>query len=285
MRRLYPHTTKYQLVRTLNRTHFSIASMAYLLGLHKQFDDRFRPYRTTEWRHWSDEENRILKKMYPSHTAEEIAAFVDRSSSAIIAQANKLKLKKRWLWTDEQCDYLRRFYRKKPCGKLAETLDRTVVAVEAKAIELGIADERGIPWKKQQVKLLIKHRPTMSLKKLAKLTGHPVKGVEFKARYLGIKRYAQDRSWTDRQDNTLKKYYEKMTYKQLADKLGRSFYSIMNRLCTLGLTRGIAWTKKDVELLKKEFKKGTKVKEITKLLGKKKVSTCYYKIKELGLKR
>lgn len=124
----------------------------------------------------------------------------------------------------------------------------------------------------------------MSLKELAKRTGHPVKGVEFKARDLGIKRYPQERTWTDQQDKTLKKYYKKMTHKELADKLGRSFYSIMNRLCALGLTNGSLWTKKDIELLKKEFKKGTKVNKIAKLLGKKEM-TCYYKIKTLRLNR
>lgn len=94
LRKLYPRTTKHQLVRTLNRTHFSICGMAHIMGLHKEFDDKFRPYRATERRLWSDEENQILKKMYPSHAAEEISTLIYRTSTAIIAQANKLKLKK-----------------------------------------------------------------------------------------------------------------------------------------------------------------------------------------------
>ena len=283
LRRLYPHSTKHELIRSLNRTHHSIANMARILGLHKEFDDKFRPYRAIERRLWSDEENRILKKMYPSHTAEEISPLIDRTSTAIIAQANKLKLKKRWLWTNQQCDYLRRFYQKKSCTELAQKFGRTVAAVEARALELGIADTRGVAWTKRHVKMLIKYRPTMSLKELAKRTGHPVKAVEAKALGLGIKRYP-DRNWTEGEDRTLKKYYARMTQKKLADKLGRSFYSVINRLCALGLTDGSLWTKKDIAVLKKEYKKGARVDEIANLLGKKNV-TCYYKIKTLGLRR
>ena len=283
LRRLYPHTPENQLARMLGRTPFGISGMADRLGLKKKYDDEFKSNRPLELRRWSDREIRILKKMYPSHTAVEISDSIDRTAGAITTEAYLLKLKKMWPWTKKEYDYLRRFHKKKPHAELSQILGRTVATIRGRAKNLGIARETP-RWTKRQVKLLIEHYPTMQAKKLAKRIGRSARGLNSKARDLGIRRYAEDRRWTKQKDEILRKYYKKMPYKELAIKLGRTHRSVIDRVGTLGLVGSNIWTKKDIQVLKNEFKKGTKVHKIAKLLGKK-VKTCYYKIKAIGLRR
>lgn len=283
MRRLYPHTSGNQLARMLDRTPFGISGTANRLRLKKKHADEFRTNRPLELRRWSEKENRILKKLYPSHTAVEISELIDRTAGAIVAHANYMRLKKTRQWTQKEYAYLRRFHNKKPSAEVSRILGRTVETIRGKAKELGVA-RKAPRWPSRQEKLLIKYYPTMEAKKLAKRIGRTPRAINTKALELGIRRYPEDRRWTRQEDKTVRKYYRKMPYKELAIKLGCNYEDIRGRVVTLGLVGNSVWAKKDIEVLKKEFKNGAKVGEISKLVGKS-IKTCYYKIKTLRLKR
>ena len=279
---LYPHRHNYQLAGIFGRTVSGIMGMAIRLGLKKRYDDEFKPPGAFEQPSWSDEEIRILKEMYPLHTAEEISDSIDRTASAIIARAQRLRLKKNWLWPKQDEDYLRKFHNKKSYAELGRILGKTTSAITKRAIDLGISYKASPPWTTRQVKLLIEYYPIMKAKKLAKLIGRTSRAVNTKALELGIRSYPEDRKWNKQEDETLRKYYKKMPREDLAVKLGRTSNAVKLRAVALGLTGRNIWKKKVIAVLKKKFRKGASVKKIAKLLGKSE-RTCYYKIEALGL--
>ena len=238
LRRLYPHNYNNRLVRIFDRTPDAIRTRARRLGLKRKYDDEFKPYRSSKQTVWSDEEVRILKQMYPSHTFEEISDSIDRTASAIFGKAQKLKLKKRKLWTKKEDSFLRRFHGKKSRAELGRILGRTVQAIGQRAKKFGITHET-VRWTKRECYMLIKRYPKMQTQGLAKLLGRSSVAISIKAGHLRIKKNiggfaAGGRRWTKEEDKIIRKYYKKMPYKDLSAKLGRSCKSIEHRIAAIG---------------------------------------------------
>lgn len=330
---LYPQMQNFQLARMFSRTQGAIMAQARRLGLQKNYEQGFKPLRE-QGNRWSDEDIRILRKMYYTHTFEEIGDAIGRTASAVHARAIALKLKKLKFWTKEEDNYLRRFFTPKPVAELARVLGRTCNAIKSRAAHLGL-EHKLKRWTDAQLDLLARHYPTMQTEQVAKLIGRHITRIIAQAVRLGIKKdssiasragrrlWTQDEvyqvlhlykhhtkreiadilgypyaslklllkrrsvgkcpHWNRKEDDTIRKLYNKLPFRKLAEKLGRTRKSTEARAKALCLVKQAHWNFTEVRILRREFRKGTPVREIVNIVGRSRKS-CDHKIARLGLR-
>ena len=106
---------------------------------------------------------------------------------------------------------------------------------------------RGI-WIEQELDMLRKLYPLMTNVEIAKKLGRPKASVDKKGFDNGLKKAPEHRrkvaisnnkkrrnSWTKEEEATLKKMYQKSTYRELAETLHRNPQSIQSKATKLGL--------------------------------------------------
>ncbi|MDR2734655.1 MAG: hypothetical protein LBC99_08490 [Spirochaetota bacterium] len=106
---------------------------------------------------------------------------------------------------------------------------------------------RGI-WTEQELDMLRKLYPSMTNVDIAKKLGRPKASVDKKGFDNGLKKDPKHRrevaisnnkkrrnSWTKEEETTLKKMYQKNTYREMADILNRNPQSIQSKATKLGL--------------------------------------------------
>jgi len=106
---------------------------------------------------------------------------------------------------------------------------------------------RGV-WTEQELETLRKLYPLMTNAEIAKKLGRPKASVDKKGFDNGLKKDPEHRrkvaisnnkkrrnSWTKEEESTLKKMYQKHTYRELADILNRNPQSIQSKATKLGL--------------------------------------------------
>lgn len=100
---------------------------------------------------WTDEEKRILRRLYVDGTRKEIMeALPDRSWTALRQKANSLGLKRRSKpWSKEDEKILQRMYSSEPQGKILSSLNanRSWAAVKKKAQYMGVERTDPPEWR------------------------------------------------------------------------------------------------------------------------------------------
>jgi len=101
MRQHYPSMgTKIKSMLSVERKDHTIHNKAKNMGL---------VYEGDGWR-WKEKDIIFLKENYGVLSTENIAEKLCRSKVAIIAKANKLKLKEKYYWNDEEIEILKKYY-------------------------------------------------------------------------------------------------------------------------------------------------------------------------------
>ncbi len=123
--------------------------------------------------------------------------------------------------------------------------------------------------------------PTKTAKKIAKKLGRSTVSVERQARYLGLRKY---NPLSGKQIDFIKKFYKKMTYAKLADKLGKSIYMMRHNIHALKLKKRKAklWTNAEVKFLRKNYSNHNGF-WLADRLRKRPVSTINFFARKLGL--
>ncbi len=112
--------------------------------------------KTREWRLWSANEIKLLKKLYPSENTQSIADKLGRSRISINHKACNIGLKKVGtppVWSRQEDALLKKLYPHKNVRDIANQLGRTVPAVWGRAHNLGISKPQHI-WSKKELNLL-----------------------------------------------------------------------------------------------------------------------------------
>lgn len=269
LRAMYPSRTNRALERHFGRSGLSILQKANQLGLKRPKNG------TRKCRPWSDLEIELLRDLYPDTPLEEIAdQLIGRSMHAVQGMAHILGLRRVNPWTEEEIALLRQLWPDGTLSELAGILKRSQRAIKAKARKLGwrrrplVAANSGDhakasasrerkskrpapqPWSEDEVKYLKYRYPTSSPEEIAKdLDNRSLASIKGKAWELGL---TQKRAWTAEEDNLIREYHLRLSWKEIAKRLNRSISGVQLRARALGLKQKgpRSWTDREDEFLR-----------------------------------
>jgi hypothetical protein len=162
-------------------------------------------------RAWTNEEIAELRRRWPTDSAAEIAAALNRQRPGVIDKAYTLRLRKSnrgtpRAWTDEEITQLRVDYANVSAFEIAARLERKVYEVCAKAAELGVRKSasfkrtfakkyfaengpaHGSRWTEEQCALLRERFATTPSRELVAAVGHSLSAIHQQAKKLGLKK-------------------------------------------------------------------------------------------------
>ena len=193
------------------------------------------------WVSWSEEELRLLKRLFPRGEARQIVEKTGRPLSAVRQKAYSMGLATRpkGFWSDSETEIVRTLYPTENTQNIADRLGRSVERVAAKAHSIGIRKTKppDPPWSKQEDALLRKLYPDQenTTANIAKQTGRSVSAIVGRAHILGIRR--QNSPWSKKEVALLRKLYLTHQDKEIAAKIGRSAGAVGIRRFKLGLRK------------------------------------------------
>ena len=103
------------------------------------------------WALWSEEELKLLKRLYKKKKAREIAEQTGRTIGALREKAQRLGLQKNpfRFWSKKDLDILKKLYPTEKLQVIAKKLGRSTDTVSAKARKLGLRKRNAlVPWSK-----------------------------------------------------------------------------------------------------------------------------------------
>ena len=138
---------------------------------------------------WSEGEVKLLKKLYPSGRAEEIAERTGRSLTAVRQRAYVMGIKAREdrLWSANDIRQLKRLYPSETAQNIADKLGRAVGAVTAKAYRMGLTEELRV-WSKGELNLLKELYLSKTAREIAEQIGRSERATGSKILRLGLQK-------------------------------------------------------------------------------------------------
>jgi len=192
------------------------------------------------WVSWSEDEVKLLKRLFPRGRAREIAEQTGRALTAVRQKAYSMGIKTMdcRLWSANEIELLKKLYPTEDTQDIADKLGRSYKAVINKASKIGLKTVGTAPvcvWSRQEEALLRKMHPDNSVPDIANQLGRTVSVVAGKAHRLGLRKTKP--AWSKRELNLLKKLYPSRTAQQIADKIGRPVPATRLRIVKLGLKK------------------------------------------------
>jgi len=204
----------------LSKTKTS-AQVGALLGRSmKSIVNKLRSIRTkaapqARWlRQWSEEDRETLRRMWPDHTKQEVAAALGRHVSHVVSYAHYMGLR-----VSEQ-------------QRLAKGWQRM--------------DRRGssyTPWTRAQADELLRLLETCSLGNIALITGRSLDSVRLMCRALKKGTWSPSgyRAWSEREKETLRLMWPDHSLAEVAAALDRSEKSVATRVTKLRLRKSATY--------------------------------------------
>jgi hypothetical protein len=145
--------------------------------------------RKNTWTSWSEDEVKLLKKLYSDGGAGEIAKRTGRPLTAVRQKAYNMGIKTREnrLWSADEIRHLKRLYPSEIVQSIADKLGRSYRAVVAKAHKLGLTEELRV-WSRRELNLLKKLYPSRTAQKIADQIGRSVLATRLRIHQLGLKK-------------------------------------------------------------------------------------------------
>jgi hypothetical protein len=192
------------------------------------------------WVAWSEDEVKLLKRLFPHGRAREIAEQIGRPLTAVRQKAYSMGIKTReWrLWSANEIKLLKKLYPSENTQSIADKLGRSRISINHKANLIGLKKVGTAPvcvWSRQEEALLRKMYPDNSVRDIANQLGRTVSKVAGKAHRLGLGKPKP--VWSEKELNLLKKLYPSRTAQQIADRIGRTVKATRKRIVKLGLKK------------------------------------------------
>lgn len=247
--------------------------------------------------HWMEEDNNILREYAKTCDLGEIAVLMNRTTSAIRLQAQRLginiipnKEHKESIWTEENTEELIRLINEDKSlleiAKIMHKKDQMVIK-KAKELSLEIKKESHKPWTVEEQNRLIELSKIKKLSELVFEFERTSASIKSQAKKLGIQIINDRRNWTQEEYELLEKLVmiEKKTPREIASILNRSEDSIIIKINRKGLKIQTNdkrfWIKEEEEILSDLW--GNKpIEYIAKKLNRT-VSSLKNKAYQLGL--
>jgi superfamily II DNA or RNA helicase len=231
-----------------NRTASSIKKMAIILGLKKT------------GREWTPEEDAIIRKYYKTEKCD-VSKRLNRTRDACRHRAKMLGLSDKYCttkWTQEEDDILREYYTDGIRVTRIKLPHKSDSAIRSRARLLGMSNSK--KWTQEEDDIIIKYYPIEGDGCVNRLPNRTVCAVNRRLNTLGISKVGLNpRSWSDDDDNILRKYYGKIPAKDIvlmfnANGKSRTEVSIRSRAKKMKLrSQPEYWSSKDDKLLIKYY--------------------------------
>jgi len=156
------------------------------------------------WVAWSEDEVKLLKRLFPRGRAREIAEQTGRSLATVRQKAYNMGIntRERRLWSANEVKLLKKLYPTENTQSIADKLGRPLESVKAIAYLNGLKKVGTTPvWSRQEDTLLKKLYPHNSLRDIANQLGRTVSAVTGRAHKLGISK--PKRIWSKKELNLL----------------------------------------------------------------------------------
>ena len=216
-------------------------------------------------RRWSEAEKAVLTLYYESTMPMKdiLAQLPGREKKSVFAMADAMELTRPRGWSDKELQILTRYYPSEGKGVIARLPGRSVSSVVQKACDLNIrhvGNAHFRPWSDEDIERLREHLHA-DVESLAALfptrtpssLRHAIRRVrKMQGDYHPATPAAP---WSDAEKSVLVTHYETvMPMKQILAMLpGRAKNSVFAMAATLGLTRPVGWTEKELLILKQFY--------------------------------
>ena len=87
---------------------------------------------------WSQEENKLLKRLFPSGREKEIVEQTGRTLAAVRQRAYTIGIKTTRSWSANELKLLKKLYTKVKAREIAEQTGRTIGSLRERARQLGL---------------------------------------------------------------------------------------------------------------------------------------------------
>lgn len=206
---------------------------------------------------WTQEEDDLIRKYYPTEGLETYKRFENRTSNQVRHRASQLGIRSlRDGWTPEEDEILKKYYPIEG-SKVANRLRyRTANGCTRRAENLGIRFEIN-SWTLEDDEIIRKYYPTEGCKMVDRIPNHSPEAVKGRANVLKVKFTGkQDNAWTPEEDKILKQYYPtegKFVYKRLPNRTERGCEARARKLNLFSQNNSVDWTKEEEDILRKYY--------------------------------
>ena len=190
-------------------------------------------------RPWSEDEIKLLKRLFPSGRARKIAKRTGRTLAAVRQQAYNMGITHRHFWSADETELLKQLYPNESIRSIADKLGRTEQAVRYRARTIGLKKGTAPPWSNQEIALLKKMYPDNSKRDIANKLGRTLEAVVSRGGLLGLGK--KPRLWSKRELNLLKKLYPSKTAQEIAEQLGRPVRATQTRIFKLDIKKRLRY--------------------------------------------
>lgn len=197
---------------------------------------------------WTEEDDDFLINNYRKMRYEEIGDYLGRSKYAVVTRAGKLGLKKitKKRWRKDEEEFLRSNYEQMTYKELSNYLGENVKSVRTKCHSLGLVRERNI-YSNEEIEFLKNNFNKLNICEMSKILNRTECSVEWKLKKL---RLFSGRRFKDYEDEFILKNCHEMSFKNIADRLGRNACSVRQRAKLLGVSpKNRLWSAEDVEFI------------------------------------
>ena len=129
------------------------------------------------WNPWSEKEVKLLKKLYPTASQEELSKRFGRSYSAIKTKAFRMglrRIRKHPEWSPYEIKVIKKMAATKSVSQISKALGRSHGLVSMKISEMGLKTPKPNYWSNEEIKLIKKLYPTKTAAEIASRLGRSV---------------------------------------------------------------------------------------------------------------
>lgn len=139
---------------------------------------------------WSEEEDNILRKYYPTEGSDCYDRFINRTKIAVMQRASILGITyTEHSWTEEELNIVKEYYPSEGSSILSRLPGKTLYAVKAQARRMKVYSKAFLKWTDEEIKIIKDNYAELGGLKLQELIpNHSATEIMHKAKSLGIKK-------------------------------------------------------------------------------------------------
>ena len=240
---------------------------------------------------WTEEEDNILRKFYPTNGAKGCQVYLPkRNSLTICARATLLNLvsgitNKNNQWSPEEDEIIKANYSKKNTDLTSLIPNKSKGAIQQRASILGVKVINN--WTEEEIRWMQDNSYFYTKEELIDKTGKSWRQIERILKKYGLKCCTKVIKWTEEEDIIIKKYYPKEGGNVYLRLKNRTYNTVMGRASALGIKydneENRKWTEEEDTILKENYAKLGK--NIVNLLPGRKLGSIITRAHKIGIKR
>jgi transcriptional regulator with XRE-family HTH domain len=225
----YGKRTTEQIARTLRRSIPSVQGAVQTYGLGLEGAEK-----------WTEAEIEYLRRNYRKIPTKELAADLGRTTVSVIIKARRIGVSQSpATLTAKQLAWV-----KANLGKISyrDMAKRTGVApsrIEKVAAESGHTPRAHVrPWTEEEDITVRELYGTRTLGEIGGMLNRSAAAISMRANHLGLRKKlpnGRPKVWTPKDDQFLRTNWQRMTIRELAERLGRTRKAVTHRVEKLGL--------------------------------------------------